>query len=66
MDVWIAEAVGKMHIHKIKQKDVAKKTGYTREYIGMILRGIKASDKAKVKIESAIEEIIAEKNQQEA
>lgn len=61
MEEWIAEAVGKMHIHKIRQRDVADKLGYTREYIGMILIGLKSPPGIGEKILSAIDEIIAER-----
>ena len=39
MDEWIAEAIGKMHINKITQVELAQYMGYTRSYISSILIG---------------------------
>ncbi len=60
MDAWIAEAVGTMHINRITQSMVADKMGVTSRYVNMILTGAKSPKGAREKIESAIDEIIAE------
>ena len=65
MEDWIAEQVGRMHVNKIKQKDIAKKKGVTREYIGMILAGTKTPANAKEMITTAIDEVIAERKNKE-
>ena len=61
MDEWIAKAVGKMHINKITQSDIAKKLNVTREYINMILTGKKSPANAEERIATAIDEIIADR-----
>lgn len=61
METWIADAVGKMHINKITQKEVASKMGVTEDYVSMILRGVRTPKGARERIEKAIDEIIAEK-----
>lgn len=61
MDTWIAEVVGKMHINRITQTDIAKKTDYTNDYVSMILLGKKNSPAAKEKICKAVDEIIEER-----
>lgn len=61
MDNWIANAVGKMHINKITQKDVATKMGVSEDYVSMILRGVRTPPNAADRINNAIDEIIAEK-----
>ena len=61
MDEWIAKAVGKMHINKITQSDIAKKLNVTREYINMILTGKKFPANAEERISTAIDEIIADR-----
>lgn len=61
MENWIAVAVGKMHINKIMHKDVAKKLGFTEEYLSMILNGKKSPKGASERIMNAIEEIITER-----
>lgn len=62
MDSWIANAVGKMHVNKISNIDVAKKLNFTVEYVSMILNGKKTPKDAETRIMSAIDEIIAERN----
>lgn len=62
MDKWIADAVGRMHVHKVTQKDIATALGVTREYVNMILNGTKSPKHAKERINQAIDDIIAEKS----
>lgn len=62
MEHWIAEAVGKMHIHKIQQRDVAAYLGITEEYLSMILNGKRAPKKAEMRIMTAIDDLIASKS----
>ena len=61
MSKWIATAVGKMHINKITQTQVAQKMGVTREYVNMILSERRCPTGAKSRIMTAINEIIAER-----
>lgn len=61
MESWIAEAVGKMHVKKITQSDVAFKCGWTNDYVSLILLGKKTPKGAEKKILNAIEEIIKER-----
>ncbi len=62
MEHWIAVAVGKMHINKIQQKDVAAKMGVTEEYISMILNGKKKPKNAEARILAALDDLIASKS----
>ena len=62
MDELIAEAIGKMHINKITQVELAQYMGYTRSYISSILIGRRKPPQAKERILGAINEIIAERN----
>lgn len=61
MESWIAEAVGKMHINRITQKDIAERLDVTNDYISMILLGKKTPKNAEERITNAINEIIAER-----
>lgn len=65
MEAWIADAVGKMHVNKITQKDVATQMGVTDDYVSMILRGVRNPPKAKERVNLAIDKIIADRSQQE-
>ena len=59
---WISEVVGKMHVNKITNLQLAKKLGVTPEYVSMILNEKKSPKGAEAKITQAVEEIIVESN----
>lgn len=61
MEQWIADVVGKMHINKITQSQLAEKMGVTNDYIWMILNGKKSPKNAENRINSAIDQILAER-----
>lgn len=61
MEQWIADVVGKMHINKITQSQLAEKMGVTNDYIWMILNGKKTPKDAENRINSAIDQILAER-----
>lgn len=61
MDSWIEKTVGKMHINKITQVELSQKIGWTREYVSMILNGIKSPAGAEERINKAIDAIISER-----
>ena len=62
MEQWIAEIVGKMHVNKITQTQLAEKLGVTSDYVWMILNGKKTPKDAQARITQAINEIIAERS----
>lgn len=61
MEIWTAEAVGKMHAHRITQIELAKHMGVTNDYISLILLGKKNPKNAKDRILQAIDEIVTER-----
>ena len=61
MEQWIADVVGKMHINKITQSQLAEKMGVTNDYIWMILNGKKSPKNAENRINSAIDQFLAER-----
>lgn len=61
MEHWIGEAVGKMHINKITQSQLANKMGVTNDYVWMILNGKKTPKDAESRIMTAINDIISER-----
>lgn len=65
MENWIACVVGKMHVYKISQGDLANKLGVSREYVNKILNGIEKPNGAKERITVALNELIEEKNKKE-
>lgn len=62
MEQWIAEAVGKMHINKITQTQLAEEMGVTNDYVWMILNGKKAPKGIRERVESAIDKVILSKS----
>ena len=66
MNEWIGEAVGLMHINKIKAKEVAEEMGVTSVYLSMIMNGkkkVRDENRMKARVFDAIEAI--EKKRQE-
>lgn len=66
MNEWIGEAVGLMHINKIKAKEVAEEMGVTSVYLSMIMNGkkrVRDENRMKSRVFDAIEAI--EKKRQE-
>lgn len=66
MNEWIGEAVGLMHLNKIKAKEVAEQMGVTSVYLSMIMNGkkkVKDDERMKSRVFEAIEAI--EKKRQE-
>ena len=61
MENWIATVVGKMHLHKIKQDDLAAYLGVSRVYINKILNGKEHPANAKANITAALDKLIKEK-----
>ena len=61
METWIANVVGKMHVNKISNIELAKKLNVTPQYISELLNGKKSPKGAEERITAAVEEIIAEK-----
>lgn len=63
MKDWIADVVGKMHIHKISQLELAERCGRSREYINRILNGaVVAPDTVKAHMLQVLDELIASKS----
>lgn len=58
---WTGELVGKMHLHGIKRKDIARKIGYNDKYVLAVLNGKVKPKGAQEKFEAAVDAIIAER-----
>lgn len=58
---WTANVVGRLHLHKITQVQLAKRCGYSAPYLSTVLNGKKefksetSKIKTKMKIMSALE-----------
>lgn len=63
IEKWTGALIGKMHNNGIKQVELAEKLGITNAYAGMILRGERKPPNIRQKMESALDELIAEKKE---
>lgn len=61
MENWIATVVGKMHLHKITQSDLAAVLGIRRDYLNKILNGKDNPANAKANITAALNKLIKDK-----
>ncbi len=60
---WIADVVGKMHVHKITQTELANKLGIRREQLNRILNSSGTPANAEERILKALDELIKEKSE---
>lgn len=58
---WIADVVGRMHVHKITQTELANRLGIRREQLNRILNSSETPMNAEERIRKALDELIAEK-----
>lgn len=63
IEKWTGALIGKMHNNGIKQVELAEKLGLTNAYVGMILRGERKPPNIRQKMESALDELISDKNE---
>ena len=54
---WIADVIGRMHIHKITQTMLAEKIGLRRDYVSKILNGQLNPRGARERIEAGLDEL---------
>ena len=58
---WTANIVAKLHLNKITKKRLAEQLGDTPEYISMVLNGHKTPKNAEQRFNTALDELIQEK-----
>lgn len=62
MDEWTGLVIGKMHINRITQDELAKHIGIRRDYLNKILNGKKSPKNIEQRVMNAVDEIISERN----
>lgn len=62
---WTGDIVKKMHMNQITNEEIGMELGYSKSYVGMILNGKRKPAGAQEKMEQAVENIIARKNEEE-
>ena len=61
MKKWIGEVVGLMHIHGIRQTELAEKIGVGRQHLNKLLNGKFAPKGIESRIKAALDELIKAK-----
>lgn len=59
---WTGHIVGLLHMHRIKQTELASELGLTAQYISMVLNGKKTSQGIDKRMENAIKSILDRRN----
>lgn len=62
-EAWTGRLIGKMHNNDISYEDVAKKLGYGKPYISLILNSKRKPPDIQKKMEAAVSELIAERKE---
>lgn len=57
-EMWTADVVGQMHLHKITGIELAQELGVTNRYVSMLLNGHRTPKGAEQKCRTAIESIL--------
>lgn len=60
MEKWIGDCIGKMHIHRISQEQLARELGIRRDYLCKILNGKEKPNGARERIVQAIDRLLKE------
>ena len=58
---WTAEIVGKMHLHGVTAKQIAKELDWHPKYLSQVLNGHKEPTNAENKVKQALEQLILAK-----
>mgnify|MGYP000226231782 FL=1 len=58
---WTANVVARMHLAKVTTKRLAEESGYTPEYVSMVLNGHRDTESAKATILAALDKLEAER-----
>ena len=59
IEEWTGHLIGKMHNNGVNASDLAAELGVTKAYVSMILNGVRKPADAQVKLETAVDAIIA-------
>ena len=59
---WTAQVVAQMHLAKLTTKKLAEESGYTPEYVSMVLNGHRDSESARVTILAALERLVKQES----
>lgn len=60
---WSGDLVKKMHMNRINHAELAEEAGFSKSYVGMILNGKRSTPGARLKLETAVDNIIARRKE---
>lgn len=62
---WTGELIGRMHNARVTYDDLAKVMGVTKSYISMILNGARSPEGIQIRMETALDSVIAEREREQ-
>lgn len=63
MEMWIPELIGKMHLHKVKKKDLADALGCSTTWVSAVLNGHRTPKNGEKMFTAALEQLIQEREE---
>lgn len=63
---WTGDLVGLMHINRVTLAEMGREMGISKNYVGMILNGVRTPPGAQERFEAAFERIVQRKAEQSA
>ena len=63
-EAWTGKLVGKMHVNKVTNRDLANELGVTEQYVCMLLSSRSKSEKGRKKLEDAFETVMQKRKEQ--
>ena len=61
---WTCEIVAQMHMYRITNQELARRIGFTKEYVSMVLNGKRTPESAEQKFREALSQIVQEKDRE--
>lgn len=58
---WTGDLVKKMHLNRVSNTELAAEMGVTKNYVGMLINGVRDASKLRETMEAALERIIERK-----
>ena len=63
LEMWIPELIGKMHLYKIKKKELADALGCSTTWVSAVLNGHRAPKNGEKTFTDALEHLIQEREE---
>jgi len=63
LEAWTGELVGRMHMHRVSNQDLANEMFCCKAYVGMILNGRRNPPGARERLEAAFERVLEKRKE---